>query len=69
MKGKGVESTDHYRNTQILFLNIGNIHTMRESLGRLAQATGQGAATEKWVTKVDFSGARPALHSGCHSCP
>lgn len=34
-KGGGYESEDVYRNAEVQFLDIGNIHVMRESLRKL----------------------------------
>jgi myotubularin-related protein 6/7/8 len=35
--GAGTESTEHYRDCERLFMNIDNIHVMRDSLAKLVE--------------------------------
>mmetsp|Transcript_29711 Transcript_29711/g.27182 ORF Transcript_29711/g.27182 Transcript_29711/m.27182 type:complete len:87 (-) Transcript_29711:173-433(-) len=37
MKGKGYEDTDYYKNAEIQFLDIGNIHVIRESYSKISK--------------------------------
>jgi myotubularin-related protein 1/2 len=41
LRQKGFESTARYRNTRLYFQDIGNIHTMRDSLNQLEDAIHQ----------------------------
>jgi hypothetical protein len=41
LRQKGFESTTRYRNTRLYFQDIGNIHTMRDSLNQLEDAIHQ----------------------------
>ena len=37
-KGGGYESEDHYQNAELVFLDIHNIHVMRESLRKVSHS-------------------------------
>ena len=37
-KGGGYESEDHYQNAELVFLDIHNIHVMRESLRKVSDS-------------------------------
>lgn len=56
VKGKGVESSDHYASTRVLFLNIGNIHAMRDSLARVRALVQPGAVADRWASRLDSTG-------------
>lgn len=57
--GKGVENTANYKHTHLTYCNIGNIHTMRGSLEKLADIVLPGEADEvsaKYLTALDDTG-------------
>lgn len=55
---KGVESINHYPNCVIEFLNIPNIHVMRESLNKLNECIASPVFQdqEKWMSAVEVTG-------------
>jgi len=52
-KGGGYESEDAYRNVEIHFLDIHNIHVMRESLRKVKEACFPTTDDSKWQTAID----------------
>ncbi|KRX00915.1 hypothetical protein PPERSA_09521 [Pseudocohnilembus persalinus] len=54
LAGKGYESTENYRNCQISFLNIGNIHKVRDAQKILMKAI--NSETSKYFSLMDKSG-------------
>jgi hypothetical protein len=56
MKRKGYEATENYRNCTLSFMDIRNIHTMRESLQALRQACEHGVDGDpNFLSKVHSS--------------
>eukprot|EP00116_Pleurobrachia_bachei_P006476 sb/3466738/ len=72
MKGKGTENTDNYRNTKLTYLDMANIHAIRESsnkLTALCSARCQGKSLSRlehtgWLGHVSgmLSGAVQVSH-------
>ena len=57
--GKGTENVQHYEGAEKLFCNIGNIHTMRQSLNTLVdlcEPTSIASGCENWWTQVEQTG-------------
>ncbi|XP_034099647.1 myotubularin-related protein 2 [Drosophila sulfurigaster albostrigata] len=52
-KGGGYESEDAYKNVEINFLDIHNIHVMRESLRKVKEACYPTTDDSKWQTAID----------------
>ncbi|EDX03898.1 GD22607 [Drosophila simulans] len=52
-KGGGYESEDAYKNVEINFLDIHNIHVMRESLRKVKEACFPTTDDSKWQTAID----------------
>ncbi|EDW28228.1 GL19086 [Drosophila persimilis] len=52
-KGGGYESEDAYKNVEINFLNIHNIHVMRESLRKVKEACFPTTDDSKWQSAID----------------
>ncbi|KAH8405111.1 hypothetical protein KR222_001714 [Zaprionus bogoriensis] len=52
-KGGGYESEDAYKNVEINFLDIHNIHVMRESLRKVKEACYPTTDDTKWLTAID----------------
>lgn len=52
-KGGGFESEDAYQNVELIFLDIHNIHVMRESLRKLKEICFPGTEDTKWLSLVD----------------
>ena len=52
MKGKGTENVHNYKNTIMYYLNMGNIHAVRESYDKLMSIC-CNAPTEKWLVKLE----------------
>ena len=48
--GGGFENTNFYTNTVLEFLNIANIHAMRESLNKVQNITDLGAT---WMSQLE----------------
>ena len=63
--GKGWEKTSRYVSTKLVFLNIDNIHVMRESLIRLASALGADRRTKHRV-EDDPSSSEEEERGGPH---
>ena len=52
--GAGFESTKNYSNAEIIFMNIGNIHTMRKSVDDLSNACcDRKYDGSTWLTTLD----------------
>lgn len=54
-KGGGYESEDVYQNVEIIFLDIHNIHVMRESLRKLKDICFPANDDQKWLSAVESS--------------
>lgn len=52
-KGGGYESEDAYQNVELIFLDIHNIHVMRESLRKLKEICFPATDDQKWLSAVD----------------
>lgn len=52
-KGGGYESEDAYQNVDLIFLDIHNIHVMRESLRKLKEICFPANDDQKWLTAVE----------------
>ena len=61
LAGKGFESSENYRNSKVCFMNIENIHAMRQSFQRLVKACQQdlhgadfavAVASSQWLLHV-----------------
>ncbi|GMF04815.1 unnamed protein product [Ambrosiozyma monospora] len=49
--GGGTENGDNYKNVKRIFLNIENIHTMRESLGKVKEALKDSDISSELINK------------------
>jgi hypothetical protein len=56
LAGKGFESVDNYKNCKIFFMNIQNIHVMRESYNKLVKACQQDAHSTTFPAAIANSG-------------
>lgn len=54
--GKGYENKDNYKNSEVLFLDIHNIHKVRDSYKKLMIACLSQENGSKWFTALDNSG-------------
>ncbi|XP_004365906.2 MTMR2 protein [Capsaspora owczarzaki ATCC 30864] len=54
-KGAGFENEAVYQNTELVFLNIGNIHAMRESLKKLKDMCFPTIDNNKWLSNLEAS--------------
>uniref|UniRef100_A0A0P6J551 phosphatidylinositol-3,5-bisphosphate 3-phosphatase n=1 Tax=Aedes aegypti TaxID=7159 RepID=A0A0P6J551_AEDAE len=52
-KGGGYESEDAYKNVELTFLDIHNIHVMRESLRKLKEICFPASDDQKWLSAVE----------------
>lgn len=52
-KGGGYESEDAYQNVEVIFLDIHNIHVMRESLRKLKEICFPANDDQKWLSAVE----------------
>jgi myotubularin-related protein 1/2 len=52
-KGGGYESEDAYQNVELIFLDIHNIHVMRESLRKLKEICFPATDDQKWLSAID----------------
>ncbi|KAG5837119.1 myotubularin-related protein 2-like [Anguilla anguilla] len=53
MKGGGYESEDAYQNAELVFLDIHNIHVMRESLRKLKEVVYPNIEESHWLSKLE----------------
>lgn len=53
--GKGYENTSHYRNCNITFLDIENIHKVRDSFKKMIEIS-QSIDKSKWLKNIDDAG-------------
>ena len=53
MKGGGYEQDDNYQNMNFSFLDIPNIHVMRESQRKLYELCFNGLDNPNWYTKLE----------------
>jgi myotubularin-related protein 1/2 len=51
-RGAGVECAENYQNSKICFMNIDNIHTMRDSLRMLSEVV-KSRADYRWLSSLD----------------
>ena len=56
-KGGGYESEDHYQNAELVFLDIHNIHVMRESLRKVNNARVELQTINRQSCEIDGSSA------------
>jgi myotubularin-related protein 1/2 len=54
-RGGGYESEDTYQNVELIFLDIHNIHVMRESLRKLKEICFPAIDDAKWLSSVESS--------------
>lgn len=52
-KGAGYENTEIYENTELLFMNIPNIHVIRESYRKLRDCCFPASDDPKWYSKAE----------------
>lgn len=55
-KGKGVEQTENYSHAELMFMNIENIHTMRNSLKELCELVQPGSSPDDdnhWLARLE----------------
>lgn len=55
MKGKGMENMAHYEHTKLNFLDMANIHAVRESFEKVT-AMCSSSSSSKWETRMEQSG-------------
>uniref|UniRef100_A0A8B9HDS0 Phosphatidylinositol-3,5-bisphosphate 3-phosphatase MTMR2 n=1 Tax=Astyanax mexicanus TaxID=7994 RepID=A0A8B9HDS0_ASTMX len=53
MKGGGCESEDAYQNAELVFLDIHNIHVMRESLRKLKEVVYPNIEESHWLSNLE----------------
>lgn len=53
MKGGGYESEDAYQNAELVFLDIHNIHVMRESLRKLKEVVYPNIEESHWFSNLE----------------
>lgn len=53
MKGGGYESEDAYQNAELVFLDIHNIHVMRESLRKLKEIVYPNIEDSHWLSNLE----------------
>jgi len=53
MKGGGYESEDAYQNAELVFLDIHNIHVMRESLRKLKDVVYPSIEESHWLSNLE----------------
>jgi myotubularin-related protein 1/2 len=53
-KGGGYESEDAYQNAELVFLDIHNIHVMRESLRKLKELCFPTVEETRWLTGTEL---------------
>ena len=53
MNGGGYESESNYDNVDLFFLDIHNIHVMRESLRKVKEVCFPVIDDQKWLSNVD----------------
>jgi len=53
MKGGGFESEDAYQNAELVFLDIHNIHVMRESLRKLKDVVYPNIEDSHWLSNLE----------------
>ena len=53
-KGKGTEDIDRYPGCKLTFLNIPNIHAVRDSLEKLQTAC-ESSSQRKWFSQLEAS--------------
>lgn len=52
-RGGGYESEDAYENAELVFLDIHNIHVMRESLRKLTEVCFPSIDESHWLTNIE----------------
>ena len=53
MNGGGYETENNYENVDLFFLDIHNIHVMRESLRKVKEVCFPVIDDQKWLSNVD----------------
>lgn len=53
MKGGGYESEDAYQNAELVFLDIHNLHVMRESLRKLKEVVYPNIEEAHWLSNLE----------------
>jgi Myotubularin-like phosphatase domain len=67
--GYGYEGTAAYATSQLTFMDIGNIHVMRQSLSRLEQlALSPQAADARWSALVEDTVSATTTANGYCNC-
>mmetsp|Transcript_17432 Transcript_17432/g.51577 ORF Transcript_17432/g.51577 Transcript_17432/m.51577 type:complete len:1083 (-) Transcript_17432:189-3437(-) len=68
LMGKGSEASGNYRQTKLIFMEIQNIHAVRQSADNL-QALCEEGSEDKWLSKLEATGwlrhVRSVLSAGC----
>lgn len=68
MKGGGYESEDAYQNAELVFLDIHNIHVMRESLRKLKDVVYPNIEDSHWLSNLESTHWLEHIkvrHTGC----
>lgn len=61
IKGMGFENEHNYPNCKIEFLNIPNIHTMRDSMNKIYQLC-QSGEDDRWFVKIEATKWMEYIH-------
>lgn len=64
-KGGGYESEDAYQNTELVFLDIHNIHVMRESLRKLKEIVYPNIEETHWLSNLESTHWLEHIKVGC----
>ncbi|XP_026768088.1 myotubularin-related protein 2 isoform X2 [Pangasianodon hypophthalmus] len=71
MKGGGCESEDAYQNAELVFLDIHNIHVMRESLRKLKEVVYPNIEESHWLSNLEathwLEHIKVELHTHAHT--
>ena len=55
-RGGGYENEDHYQSAELVFLDIHNIHVMRESLRKVKDMCFPHIEDQRWLTNLEATG-------------
>lgn len=64
-KGGGYESEDAYQNAELVFLDIHNIHVMRESLRKLKEIVYPNIEETHWLSNLESTHWLEHIKVGC----
>ena len=67
-KGGGYESEDAYQNAELVFLDIHNIHVMRESLRKLKEIVYPNIEETHWLSNLESTHWLEHIKVGICSC-